>query len=115
MALIEAVLAAIESLEPGEKFTYQQIAAAHGVNQSTLSRRHKQSHVLHEAKSINQQKLNPQQELELVEYIKMLTKRGLPPTREMVQNFASCVAKEPVGEGWVTRFINRMKDYLTSQ
>ncbi|KAF1941724.1 hypothetical protein EJ02DRAFT_347157 [Clathrospora elynae] len=99
MTPIEAALAAIESLEPGEKFTHQAIAAAHGVNRCTLSRRHKQSHVLHKVKSINQQKLNPQQEIELVEYIKMLTKRGLPPIREMIWNFASAVAKEPVGEG----------------
>ena len=59
-------------------------------------------------------KLNLQQELEHVEYINILTKRGLPLTRKMIQNFASCVAKEAMGEGWVTRFINRHKDHLIS-
>jgi hypothetical protein len=31
----------------------------------------------------------------------------------MIQNFASTVAKEPVSESWVTRFINRHQDQLT--
>lgn len=31
----------------------------------------------------------------------------------MIRNFASTVAKEPVSEGWVTRFINRHQDQLT--
>jgi hypothetical protein len=37
------------------------------------------------AKAIKQQQLNPQQEVELVDYIGALTKRVLPPTREMIQ------------------------------
>jgi hypothetical protein len=32
--------------------------------------------------------------MELVEYIGDLTKEGLPPTRQMIQNFASEVAQE---------------------
>jgi hypothetical protein len=33
----------------------------------------------------------------------------------MVQRFATTVAKEPVGEGWVTRFINRHQDHLITR
>ncbi|KAF1975308.1 hypothetical protein BU23DRAFT_409832, partial [Bimuria novae-zelandiae CBS 107.79] len=62
-----------------------------------------------------QQKLTPQQEEELVQYIKRLTERHMPPTREMIQNFASTIAKEPVSESWVTRFINRHSIHLISQ
>jgi hypothetical protein len=40
MSSIEAALAAIESLEPGEKFSYRQIASNHGYNRTTLARRH---------------------------------------------------------------------------
>ncbi|EDU46253.1 predicted protein [Pyrenophora tritici-repentis Pt-1C-BFP] len=58
-------------------------------------------------KNFNQQKLNPQQELELVRYIEKLTKRGIPPTREMIRNFSSEVAHQQLSESWVTRFINR--------
>jgi hypothetical protein len=41
--------------------------------------------------------LTPQQELELVVYIEKCTRRGLPPTREMIQNFAGSIAKHAVG------------------
>jgi hypothetical protein len=41
-----------------------------------------------------QQKLTPQQEDELVKYIGMLTERGLPPTRAMMQIYASVVTKD---------------------
>ncbi|KAF1937162.1 hypothetical protein EJ02DRAFT_304405, partial [Clathrospora elynae] len=112
MSPMEAAIAAIKLLEPGEPFTYTAIAHAHGVNRVTLAQRHKHSQVSCEARAIKQQKLDPQQELELVQYIEGLTRRALPPTREMIQNFASQVAKEPVGEGWETCFINRNSKHL---
>ncbi|KAF1936662.1 hypothetical protein EJ02DRAFT_459345, partial [Clathrospora elynae] len=99
MSPIEAAVAAIELLEPGEPFTCTAIAHAHGVNRVTLAQRHKHSQVSSEARAIKQQKLDPQQELELVQYIEGLKRRALPPTREMIKIFASQVAKEPVGEG----------------
>jgi hypothetical protein len=57
-------------------------------------------------------KTQPQQEAELVEYLKSLTKRGLPPTREMARDFASQIAKEPLGEKWVARFLERNDAHL---
>ena len=50
-----------------------------------------------------------------MEYIKTLTDRGLAPTKEMVQGFASQIAQKSVGEKWVKRFLGRMKDELTFQ
>ena len=41
MSSIEAALAAIESLKPGEKLVYAQIARNYGVEPTTLARRHK--------------------------------------------------------------------------
>jgi hypothetical protein len=41
--------------------------------------------------------------------------RGLPPTREMVQNLASTVAKQLALESWVTRFLHRHADKLTTK
>ena len=38
---MEAALADLESLKPGDKPNYSQIAKIHGVNRITLSRRHK--------------------------------------------------------------------------
>ncbi|KAF1972534.1 hypothetical protein BU23DRAFT_467418, partial [Bimuria novae-zelandiae CBS 107.79] len=51
----------------------------------------------------------------LVEYIRELMARGLPPTRAMIQNFASNILKKHVREGWVSRFINCNYDYLISK
>jgi hypothetical protein len=40
MSSIEAALAAIESLKPGEELVYTDIAAKYGVDCRTLARRH---------------------------------------------------------------------------
>ena len=91
---MDKALAAIEALGPGESFTYADIARRYGVQRSTLSRRHRGVEGTSEAQAINQQKLNPQQEYKLVLYINKLNERGLPPTRDIIRNFASEVAKE---------------------
>jgi hypothetical protein len=85
------------------------------VDRTTLSRRHQGAQHSNAAMAEAQQLLNPQQELELVNYIETCTKRGLPPTREMVQNFGSAVAECEVSESWVTRFLHRHSDQLTTK
>ena len=115
MAPIDAALAAIEALKPGEKLVYQKIADQFGVDRSTLARRHRGVQAARENKYSQQQKLTPQQEEELVRYIEELTARHIPPTRQMIANFASAVAQEAVSESWVTRFINRHSIHLISQ
>jgi hypothetical protein len=115
MGAIEDAIAEIESLEPGKRFSYQEMADKYNVHRVTLSRRHQGLQAPRETQAARQQKLSPQQELELVQYIKELTKRGLPPTREMVRNFSSEVAHQQLSESWVTRFINRHQVHLISQ
>jgi hypothetical protein len=112
---IQAAIKDLESQEPEERSSYRKIAAKHGVSYSTLSRRHKGVQGSITTKAVNQQKLHPTQEAELILYLKDLTKRGLPPTREMTRNFASQIAKKEVGEGWVTRFLARNNNHLISQ
>jgi hypothetical protein len=112
---IEDALAEIASLDPEEEICYARIAQKHGVVRSTLSRQHRAITQSATTKTINQQKLTPQQEEELVKYIEELTARHIPPTREMIANFASAVAQEPVSESWVTRFINKYTIHLISQ
>ncbi|KAF1976363.1 hypothetical protein BU23DRAFT_456503, partial [Bimuria novae-zelandiae CBS 107.79] len=51
-------------------------------------------------------------EQELYKFIVKLTKRGLPPTRQIVQNMASKLAAERVSDSWVTRFLDRHRDQL---
>jgi hypothetical protein len=51
-----------------------------------------------QAKAINQQWLNPQQEHKLIQHIERLTERGLAPTQEMIRRFASGIAQKHVGK-----------------
>ncbi|KAG9191609.1 hypothetical protein G6011_01526 [Alternaria panax] len=109
---IQEAIAEIESREPGDKFSYQQIAKKHGVNRVTLARRHKGET---EAYGIRKRFLHPQHETELVRYIDTLNERRTPPTRAMIQRYASSLAGFEVTEQWVSRFINRHPDHLISR
>jgi hypothetical protein len=115
MGAIEEALAAIESLGEDEKFTYQKIADRYSVSRSTLSRRHRGVQRSIKEYAVDLQLLSPQQEEELMRYIIRLTEKGLPPTREMIQNFAQHVARKGVGNGWVDRFVERNKDQLITK
>ncbi|KAF1357469.1 hypothetical protein EJ07DRAFT_128969, partial [Lizonia empirigonia] len=123
---LEAALREIDRLKPGEKICYTDIAKKYGVVRSTLTRRHKAITTPITTRIANRRKLNPQQEIELIhrtnkvypqliKYIEELNCRSLPPTREMIQNFASKAAQNPVSESWVTRFINRHSIDLISK
>lgn len=61
------------------------------------------------------QALLPQQELGLVQYIEELYIRGLPHTREMIQNFGSEICGNPVSMSWVERSLHRNQDHLISR
>jgi hypothetical protein len=50
---IDEAVAAIESLDEGEHFTYTSMADQYGVNRTTLSRRHRQIQGSLEDMSIN--------------------------------------------------------------
>jgi DNA-binding Lrp family transcriptional regulator len=115
---MEAIDKAIEDYklhEAKERITYTKIAEKWGVSRVTLARRCKGTQGSKQEQISNQQKLHPQQELELVEYLKRLTDRGLAPRKEMVRSFASQIAQEPVGEKWVKRFLSRNDSHLTFQ
>jgi hypothetical protein len=114
MGSIEAALAAIESLGTEESINYAEIARNYGVERCTLSRRHRARTQSRADEGINRRKLNNQQEKELVNYIEMLTRRGLPPTRVMIKNFAACVAQTSVSMAWVDRFVKRNSSQLVS-
>jgi hypothetical protein len=92
MAPIDDALAAIKALKPGEKLVYQKIADQHKVDRSTLSRQHKRVQAPQAVKDSSQQKLTPQQEVELLQYIEELTACQILPNREFIRNFALAVA-----------------------
>jgi hypothetical protein len=89
------------------------VADKYGVWRSTMQRRMAGQTVSRAEQSTNAQKLSPQQEDKLVLYIKSLTARRLPPTRAMIRNFASKIAREPVSKRWVSRFLIRHQGSLT--
>ena len=95
MDLIQEAIEEIESREPGEHFSYQQLANKYGVNRCTLARRHKG---LTEAYGVKHLSLYPQHETELVRYINTLTEQRLPPTREIIQRFTLDLAGKAVSE-----------------
>lgn len=74
MSSIEAVLTAIGSLGLGKQFSYRQIAAEYHCSRATLAQRHQGVTASCNTKAQNRQALHPQQEQELLEYIKRLTK-----------------------------------------
>jgi hypothetical protein len=50
-----------------------------------------------------------------VQYKERCTEQGLPPTREMIKNFASAVAHWEVRHAWVSRFLHRHDEKLTTK
>ena len=114
MAPINEAIEEIESHGSGGDWSYKKIAKKYGVPRESLRRLHQQINVPIEAQKADRRKLNPQQEAELVKYIKDLTGRRLQPTRDIVQNFACLIAKQDVSMSWVTRFLNQNKINLAT-
>jgi hypothetical protein len=59
--------------------------------------------------------LAPEQELELVKYVEQLSGEGLSPTRAMMKNFASFLAKKDVSKRWVGRFLKNHSGLITNK
>ncbi|RAR00482.1 pogo transposable [Stemphylium lycopersici] len=115
MDSIQKAIEAIELHKEGEQFSYQKVSEKFGVDRSTLARRHQGKQASYAAKAKQQQLPSPQQEFELVKYIERCSERGLAPTRDMIKNFASAMAKWEVSESWITCFLHRHSDRLTTK
>jgi hypothetical protein len=107
MTAMDNAVAEFELQEPGKQSPYRKLAAKYNVNRTTLLQRCQGVQQPVEAREINKQKLHPQQEHELVEYINQPTEKALLPTREMTRQFAAEIAHKHVGDGWVTCFIEQ--------
>ena len=115
MPELEDALADLGPWKAGESYAYTATAKKFGCNRSTLSRRHRGVCASRADGYAEQRHLNTTQEKELVNYIDTLCKRGLPPTREMIRNFAAEIAKKYVGKCWADRFIERHRIHLLSR
>ena len=98
MAPIDDALASLESLKPEEPINYAQVASKYRCSRTTLSRRHRGVQGTMANKIENTQLLNKSQEKELVRYIDGLCARGLPPSRQMIRNFASKIGGREAGK-----------------
>src|SRR6266516_4760475 len=98
MKPIDAALAALKSLEPGEKVNFTATAKQFGCNRSTLSKRYRGVQGSSEQRYEDQRLLNDQQAKTLVQWINTLTGRGLPPTHQMLRNFAKEISGKPAGK-----------------
>lgn len=109
---IQEAIEEIESRDPGDDFSYQAIAKKFGIDRRTLARRHQGLSTTRNAAHLV---LHPEHEAELVQYIRTLNERSLPPSRAMIQQFAGQLAGKPVSRSWVTRFLNRHPKNLISR
>jgi hypothetical protein len=112
---LEDALKDADAADAAGELVYQEIADKHSVERSTLSRHHRGVTRTMQGKAIAQQLLTPLEELELVTYIDQLTVQPMPPSREMIANFASTMAKRSVSDDWVSGFLTRQSDALTSR
>jgi hypothetical protein len=115
MAPIDDALASLESLDPGESVNYAQVAKKYRCDRNTLSRRHRGVQGTMADKIESSQLLSNTQQKELVKYINGLCARGLPPSKEMIRNFASEIGGRQAGKSWVDRFIKRFDVDLISR
>ena len=115
MASIEAAIAEIESLKPGEKINYTKTARKYGISRSTLSRRHRGVQHTRAEQYNDQRTLNNGQAKTLIKWINDLTDKGLSPTLEMLRNFAKELTGKKPGKQWPTRFLKKYDDQLTAR
>ena len=95
------------------KPNYMATAKKHGMARSTLRERFLgESLSIQTTASKYRQRLTFVQEKTLIEHINRLTNRGLPPTSQIVRNFAKKMIKGPVGKNWTGSFVKRHKNRL---
>ena len=94
---IDAAVEALKSLEPGERPNISQVAREYGVERSRLSKRYRGVQGTYASRAEKKRLLNNTQEKQLLQYIDKLCVQGLPPTKEMIRNFAPEIAQQEPG------------------
>ncbi|KAJ3534000.1 hypothetical protein NM688_g7200 [Phlebia brevispora] len=91
----------------------RQAAQIYRVSHSTLTARFHGRPTCRQAHE-HERKLSQIQENVLVAWIKVVGRRGIPFSPQLVQDYASELAEEPVGDSWVRRFAQRHPDLKLS-
>lgn len=110
MAPIDLALA---ELEASDRPNINATAKVYGLSESTLRRRFRgQTQSRAEAASTKSKLLKTDQELVIIEHIKELTSRGMPPTSQMLRNLVEELVGHTIGKHWTGRFIKRYETHL---
>ena len=106
---------ALADLDRQERPNIMGTAKKFNLIESTLRRRF-QGKTLSRAAATSEhrQNLTFAQEEVLIGQINRLTDRGLPPTNQIVRNFAEEILGRSVGKNWAGDFVKRYKGRLTS-
>jgi len=111
----QAMQKALADIESSSAPNLSEIALKYGLERSTLSRRVAGKTTSRaEFLSRTHQCLTNTQEHVLINQINRLTERGIPPTSQMVKNFAEEMIGRAVGKNWVGEFCKRHKSELKS-
>jgi hypothetical protein len=106
---------ALAEIESSSAPNLTEIAKKYNLNRSTLSRRAASKTVSRaEFQSQTHQCLTNAQERVLINQINSLTDRSIPPTSQMVKNFAKEIIGREVGKNWVGQFCRRHQSELKS-
>lgn len=104
---------ALAFIENSESVNYAQVSRMFKCDETTLRRRHQgKQRSMSDVTYLNKTALSKQQESDLCEYIRVLTKRGILPTLQMVKNFAEEMAKTALGKNWPYTFVKRHQNDL---
>jgi len=106
---------ALAELNSQKRVNYAATARKWGVERTTLAKRHRgETRTAEEFYSDSRQKLNSMQEEVLLDHINKLSNRGIPPTPQILKNIAEEISGKTLGHNWVTRYIERYRDRITS-
>jgi hypothetical protein len=105
---------AIDELKAADVKNITHIANKYGLDRSALSRRFRGVTKSASQHHQSQQNLTPPQEQQLIQWIKTLSKRGIPPTPLMLRNLCFEISGHEPGNHWPRRFVLRNKEHLDS-
>ena len=111
----ERMKAALAKIESSKAPNYTAIAKEYKLTPSTLIRRAQgKTTSREEFQSQLHQCLTNEQERILIKQINRLTERGIPPTSQIVRNFAEEIIGRAVGKNWTSQFCRRHQSELKS-
>ena len=112
----DAIAKALADLKLQDQPNIAGTARRHNVSRTTLRGRFYKTQISQaEAASKYHRRLTDSQEEVLIGHINRLTNKGMPPTTQMVRNFAEEIIQDHVGHSWTSDFVKRHQEQLHSQ